>query len=374
MASLKLDQYQTLDEITHIIQRSGMFIGQRTRKPRTANFFSLETGQMTIREIEHPQAQQHLFLEVLGNAGDNAERSRDHKVEPGEIQVSMNEQWIVIQNAGMHIPVAQHPKDGKWIPEKIFGMLRSGSNFNDDDPNKSKTIGTNGYGVKLVNIFSKIFSIVCADPERKLIYQQTWANNMRQCSAPEIKDYNGPGFVRVSYQLDFSLFESTQFEPEAFGLYMANCAELACAKKIPVHFNNHLFKFKDLIDYSKLFFPITKKNAITHQFTSPEGSYEVCICDTPDKAITQSFVNGIITANGGAHVEAIYKNLVESISASLEKHLDGIKLTKRDVVNHVSVFISCQFAKPEWGSQTKDMLKGFGLEKGSHFKIEIPEK
>ena len=376
MASLNLEQYQIMDEIDHILKRPGILIGDIERTPRITNFFSVETNQMISKTIDHPQGQQHLFLEVLGNAGDNVERSRDHKVEAGDIHVAMNSNTMVVQNTGMFIPIVKYadPKIDKWLPETQFGMLRAGSNFNDKDPNKSKTIGANGYGVKLVNIFSKFFNIVCTDPERKLMYQQTWTNNMKQCSNPEITPYDGPAFVRVTYQLEFERFGSTCFEPDSIGIYMANCAELACAKKVAVHFNQHTFKFKDLVDYSKLFFPITKKNAVNYNFSSPEGSYEVCICDTPDKAIVQSFVNGIITREGGVHVEAIYKNLVDSISAELEKHLDGIKLTKRDVVNHVSVFIACNLANPKWGAQVKDSLKGLGLEKGSDFKIEIPEK
>lgn len=373
-AALKLEQYQTLDEITHIIQRSGMFIGQRSRGPRKTYLFDAAKGQMIKQEVDHPQAQQHLFLEVLGNAGDNAERSRDAKIEPGEIQVQMNEEWVIVQNTGMHIPIAQHPQDGKWVPEKIFGNLRSGSNFNDTDPNKSKTIGTNGYGVKLVNIFSKAFQVTCTDPERKLIYEQTWASNMRQCSAPSIKSYDGPAFTRVSYQLDFPLFDANKFEAAAFGLYMANAAQLACAKKVQVRFNNQVFSFKDLTDYAKLFFPITKKNAIIHSFKSPEGDYDICVCDTPDKSITQSFVNGIVTPNDGAHVDAVYHIVVDHLLSALEKHLDGAKLTKKDITNHVSVFISCGLPFPDWGAQTKDNLKKLSTQKGSKFKIEIPAK
>ena len=40
------------------------------------------------------------------------------------------------------------------------------------------TGGKNGYGAKLTNIFSKTFTVESVDRKAKLIYKQTWRDNM----------------------------------------------------------------------------------------------------------------------------------------------------------------------------------------------------
>jgi DNA topoisomerase-2 len=46
---------------------------------------------------------------------------------------------------GEGIPVVEHPENKLWIPDMIFGHLRSGSNFNDDDGSSDDLSGQNGF-------------------------------------------------------------------------------------------------------------------------------------------------------------------------------------------------------------------------------------
>ena len=55
-----------------------------------------------------------------------------------------------------------------------------------DDSEKRLTGGRHGYGAKLTNIFSKSFTIETSDSLRGLVYRQTWKNNMKDISDPEI--------------------------------------------------------------------------------------------------------------------------------------------------------------------------------------------
>jgi hypothetical protein len=54
-------------------------------------------------------------------------------------------------NDGNGIDIAQ--KDGIWIPELVFGHLRTSTNYNKDE--KKIVGGKNGFGFKLVLIWSK---------------------------------------------------------------------------------------------------------------------------------------------------------------------------------------------------------------------------
>ena len=71
----------------------------------------------------------------------------------------------------------------------IFGVLLSGSNYNDDEERLGG--GRNGYGAKLTNIFSTEFTLetVYVNPEtgEAKEYKQTWTDNMSKKGKPCIK-------------------------------------------------------------------------------------------------------------------------------------------------------------------------------------------
>jgi DNA topoisomerase-2 len=356
MTSLGVEQFQTLSEIQHILQRPDMYVGTIQRTQRESFCLTLdEKGKPRIRmcNIMHPEAQEQIFLEALGNAADNVWRSREEftpPLDPIRIEVLLDVMRLTVKNYGATIPVAQD-EQGHWIPHRVFSHLRTGSNFNDGK--KRLYIGKNGLGIKLSGIFSLVFSVECADPARGLLYKETWTNNMTQ-SQCEIVPYNGIGYTQVSYSPDFARFGASQFDEETFQLYAARCAEVAYTCQIPVIFNGQEFDLKNVFDYAGLFFPITKSNAIS--YTDPEGTYEICLVDSPGEAVCASFVNGIITKQGGVHVDAAYSVIVAKTVALLGKAAEGVSITKRDMVSHVSVFLNCRLNQPGFKSQAKEYL------------------
>ena len=64
----------------------------------------------------------------------------------------------------------KHKTENVYIPELIFAHLLTSSNY--DDTVKKVTGGRNGFGAKLANIFSKKFTIECADSKNKKMYKQ----------------------------------------------------------------------------------------------------------------------------------------------------------------------------------------------------------
>jgi DNA topoisomerase II len=71
--------------------------------------------------------------------------------------------WFItkIQNDGEGIPVQIHQEYNVYVPELIFGHLHTSDNY--DDTELRVTGGRNGYGAKLTNIFSTMFTVECAD-------------------------------------------------------------------------------------------------------------------------------------------------------------------------------------------------------------------
>jgi DNA gyrase/topoisomerase IV subunit B len=358
-ATQSVDAYSQLTEIEHVLKRPDMYINSLVRGPRIGKCLNPAEMKIVQKQINLSEGQEQVFVEIIGNAADNVWESREQNVDPGVIEVMVNEQWFIVKNYGLAIPVAQY-QNGDWIPRSIFGNLRSSSKYNDNK--KRYLIGKNGLGGKLVNVYSRAFSIECADSQRGLLYKQTWQNNMSVYNQPEITQYQGPGYTQVSVSLDFARFGVSGFDQEALEIYAGHCAAISYTCEVPVIFNGQRFEIKDLVGYANLFYTVNRNSAICYK--DPNGSYDLCIIDTPDTgeqgkvgAVCASFVNGIVTSNGGAHVDAAYKVVVKAIVDFLGKNAEGIRFTKADVANHISLFISCRIDKPEFTSQIKDSLK-----------------
>ena len=73
-------------------------------------FKSIRTENVTTGNIL-PEGVERLFLEIISNAGDNADRANRAGLSPGTIDVIMDKKTISIRNGGPPIPVEMHPKD-----------------------------------------------------------------------------------------------------------------------------------------------------------------------------------------------------------------------------------------------------------------------
>ena len=363
---ISADSYQSLTDIEHVLLRTDMYLGPIERTVRQAKRLKMtpEGLNVAMEDVLHSVAEEQTFKEIIGNAADNVLRSRKASVDPLQLEIEVSPQWVRVKNYGLHIPVEINQQTQKWAPDMIFGNLRSGSNFKDDE--ERMYIGKNGIGAKATNIFSLGFMVECADPARGLLYKQMWQRNMSVRGEPEIIQYSGIGYTQVSYSLDFARFGVEGFDQEALEIYGAHAVALSYVCQLPVYFNGQKIEVKSLSQYAEMFFPMTKSTSIS--YTDPNGAYDLCIIDTPDAGTAVSFVNGMITENHGVHVDAAYRVVVSSIIEFLGKRAEGVRITKADITNHVSVFISCRVNQPKFTSQIKDCLKS------PEPKISLPEK
>lgn len=353
--SLAPEAIQTLTQIQHILQRPDMYIGTCQRVQRESFCLTTVDNKPKIRNctIQHSEGMEQLYLEVIGNAADNIWRSLEEfnpPIDPVRIEVTMTQIHVTVKNYGANIAVAQD-EQGHWIPHKIFSYFMTGSNF--DDTKKRTYIGKNGLGGKLTNVYSTSFSVECADPARGLLYKETWVNNMSS-SQFSLEPYSGIGYTQVSYSPDFARFQMESFDIESVQLYVARAIEVAYTCKYPVIFNGVEYKMNTIFDYANMFFTVNKSNAIS--YADPNAGYEICLVDTPNEAVCVSFVNGIITRLGGVHVDEAHKIVVAKIISILDKHTEGVSITKRDIMPHVSVFLNCRLNQPGFKNQAKEYL------------------
>ena len=118
-----------------------------------------------------------------------------------EITVNKETGRITMFNDGNGIDVEKHPETKLWIPEMIFGHLRTSTNYNKKE--KKVVGGKNGFGFKLVLIYAKEGTIETYDHIRKKKYTQNFSDNLSVIEDPVIRKLPGkkntPYTKAVSY-------------------------------------------------------------------------------------------------------------------------------------------------------------------------------
>ena len=398
--------YQNLSDVDHVFAIPDTYIGSTDPEERVEVLLDFQATPMKLlhSKINLSRGIERLFLEIVSNAGDNADASRRMGVNPGSIDVVMDKQWIKVRNGGESIPIEKHKTfTDKYIPDIIFGQLRSSSNY--DTSVIRMGCGRNGFGAKLTNIFSDVFVVKIGDPKNKLEYTGVWREHMKEGPVVNIAPYKEKdGYVEVAWQLDFERFGLTEYPTEAFHLFARYVADFSLTCKIPVSFNGIAMNFANIKDYAKLYWDETACESAVHHcewpgFTKekpngilPDGLklqtlqkqvsqalkaehipvIEMMILDTPDEGICLSFVNGLLTIDGGVHTNEAYSSIsshvIEIVNSALNSQKKGKKakskdeeitipkLKNDDVKTHVSIILNCRLPDPKYTSQSKTKL------------------
>ena len=380
MAGKTAKDFDLFSQAEQILIRPDNIIGVSQKTVENYWFFDLVNLKMTYGSMEFTPGCIHLFNEILANALDNADDSRLNGVNPGFIQIEMDNKTVSVLNYGLPIPVEVHPQHKIWIPDMIFGHLNSSSHYKDDG---GKTIGTNGWGAKAVNLMSYNFTIVIHDSIRHKRYQQSWHTNMKVRDEPVISDYPGDiSSTQVIYDVDFPRFGLSDPVDGVGGyssLVISHLAQIAAnasfTAKVPVIFNGVTLNYPDIVSYAKLYIEnITPENSFTYiqPGSNPNENpvVEVLIIDTEVEKFDVSFANHSYTSNGGIHLDAVVKSFGESaiqvfnsVYSESKKNEDKNKrplLKPSDVEKNVTIFVNVRVNVPPFRlhPQIKTKLAG----------------
>lgn len=371
-----VDDFKSYTDIEHVRQRPDMWIGsiQNTTEERwvieteNENFPTAEKS-----EIQYNPGLEQCILELITNATDHAarcevERVKDSKITPvTQIKVSMDDESICIWNDGQGIPIKIEKKSGLYIPEMIFGNLRTSSNYDDD---KKKTWGgKNGIGAKAANIFSTKFVIEVQTNGKN--YKQVFSNGMTKRKDPVIKDKKSKDYVKINYFPDFEAFGMKDFQSNLTRVLVEKrCydASAATGKSVGIWFNKKKIPVKDFSDYMKLYIGNEKKVVYNH----PNGRWEVGFAVCPYEEPTQiSFVNAVCTDEGGSHVNHVLNPVLDSITAALQSKAKDVTIRKQYIRDNVIIFIKALIENPSFNSQLKRKLDTKVSDFGS--RCDIPD-
>ena len=358
------DKYQKKTDIEHILDAPDTYIGQIDEDDvKSWVLHNTDNGKdrMSYKEFKWIPGLFKLFDEGIVNCRDHFVRlsqlllNGDKKTLPVtniEIEVS-DEGVITMYNNGNGIDVEKHPDHDLWIPEMIFGHLRTSTNY--DKSEKKITGGKNGFGFKLVLIYSLWGEIETIDHIRKKKYCQRFENNLNTICKPKITKNSQKPYTKITFMPDYERFGIEKLTPSMFELFKKRTWDIAAVtdKTVKVKFNKELLPVRTFEQYINLY--IGNKQETTRAYENKKR-WEICVCVSKLQEFTQiSFVNGINTGKGGKHVDYIVNQIVKKISALIYKK-KKINVKPSSIKEQLMVFVKCEIENPSFDSQTKDFM------------------
>jgi DNA topoisomerase-2 len=357
------NKYQQKTDKQHILDNPDTYIGSVENVLSDMWIYDDASKSILLKSIEYNPGLYKLFDEGIVNARDHVIRMIQSTAENKKLVTNisteiMDDGTIVITNDGNGIDVAKHPENNLWIPEMIFGHLRTSTNYNKDE--KRIVGGKNGFGFKLVLIWSTFGSIETLDHTRGLKYYQEFHKNLDVISAPKItKSSSSKPYTKVTFRPDYARYGLTGIAPDMKSLLIKRIYDIAAvsdhsAKKIKVEYNGAPVPIKNFQQYIDLY--IGEKDTCKRVYEAYGEHWEYAVALSPTHEFSQvSFVNGICTFKGGKHVDYILSQIIRKLCDYIEKK-KKVKVNPTTIKEQLILFLRCNIENPSFDSQTKDFM------------------
>ena len=392
-----LGKYQKMTDREHILKKPDTYIG--TIEPTDTMEYVMDVAPaaaldataataapalLTRRNITYIPGLYKLFDEGMVNMRDHVVRQAqavaDGKpdalpVTTLEVEIDPIDGTIHMTNDGNGIDVAQHPEHKLWIPEMIFGHLRTSTNY--DENKKEKIVGgKNGFGFKLVLIWSVWGRVETVDHVRGLKYIQEFRNNLSEIAPPVITKSKVKPYTRVSFRPDYARFglAGNNLTADMAALFLKRTYDIAAVtdKTVKVKYNGALIPVRHFQQYVDLYIGAKgggEGGSVKRIYETPDPRWEYVVClTTTDEFAHISFVNGIYTPRGGKHVEYITNQIVRKL-AELIKKKKKVDVKPNTIKEQLMLFLRCDIENPSFSSQTKDELGTAVANFGSSCKV-----
>jgi DNA gyrase/topoisomerase IV subunit B len=356
-----LSKYQKLTDKEHILKKPDTYIGSIENTDHEDYIFN--DDKIVSKEFQYIPGLYKLFDEGIVNCRDHVIRQAqavkdnlENALPVTNIEITVDEDGTIhMYNDGNGIDVAEHPEYKIWIPEMIFGHLRTSTNY--DEQKKEKIVGgKNGFGFKLVLIWSTWGKVETVDHVRGLKYIQEFKNNLNEISKPSITKCKTKPYTRVSFKPDYKRLGIQGLTADMLSLFKKRAYDVSAItdKTIKVKFNGQLLPCKNFEQYIDLY--VGSKTDVKRVYELANDRWEYAVCLAPKDEFQQvSFVNGICTSKGGKHVEYIMNQIIRKLCAyiKLKKKVD---VKPNTIKEQLMLFLRCDIENPSFNSQTKDEL------------------
>ena len=354
MTSLQ-QTYQKKTDKEHVLDNPDTYIGSvELVKNKDWTLHTLENN-FQLTDHDYIPGLYKLFDECVVNARDHVIRCQTKETPVTYIHISIDEHGVItVSNDGEGIDIVEHPEYKIFIPEMIFGHLRTSTNY--DKTEKKIVGGKNGFGVKLVFIWSEWGIIETVDNKRKLKYEQRFTNNLDNIEKPKITKCNKKSYTKITFKPDYKRLGISGLTPDMKSLLFRRVYDIAAVtpKKTKVKLNNCLVDVKDFQQYVSMY--IGNKSVKPRVYEQMGDRWEYCVTITPVEEFAHiSFVNGIYTNKGGRHVEYLMNQIVKKLLMYIKKK-KKVDVKASTIKEQIMIFVNSVIENPSFDSQTKDYM------------------
>ena len=350
----KVEQiYRKLSEVEHVLLRPARYLGTTASAP-TRTYY-VENDKVVWGEVTYSPAFVKLFDEIISNSADFSKTPEGKHLNKIDVVIDQVTGLISVQDNG-GIPVVKHKEYSQYIPDMIFGELRSGSNF--DDEADSTSTGQNGEGSTLTNIFSKAFTVDTADGKNRFLC--TYHDNMTHKDKPEVTK-SKKSYTKITYLPDYERLAIT-LDDEHYKMLVRRTYEIAATNThIAVTLNDKPIKFKSFKDYAAMFSD-SKVDFGTDRF-------QVSVFHSKDGFQQLSFINSTNVRQGGTHVDYVMNQIVGGIREHVKKKTKQ-DVKPSDIRSHFFLLVNATLNNPRYGEQTKENLTTAPKDYGTTLEVD----
>lgn len=364
--------YQKLSPREHVLLRPDTYIGT-TRSSNVNRYICNDSFKIVQENVSFCPGLLQLFLEILNNARDRT--VVQNEIRCSRIEVNYNPDVpfeFSIMNNGDSILVERHPTENIFNPELIFGHLLTSSNY--DDSVRRIVGGRNGFGAKLANIYSSLFTVEVADHRTAKNYTQTWTDNMSVCNEPvvtQLKKIARP-YTKITFRFDTTRFPELGSFQDFLKIARKAVVDVAAtvSSNVTVLFQGNEVNCSNLTGYLNLF---PELDTVTEKIIANVNERWKVAVVVKDGGESFTFVNGMWTTQGGTHENHVITQIVDHVSRTLlsrakgnDKQLvENARGLQRIIREKFWFFVDACIENPEFTSQTKECLKSPVREFGS---------
>ena len=335
------DEIQILEGLEAVRKRPGMYIGSTSSR-----------------------GLHHLVYEIVDNAVDEALAGFCDTIY---VTINKDNSVTVIDN-GRGIPVGINHKAGLPAVEVVFTVLHAGGKFGGGGYKVSG--GLHGVGASVVNALSTWLTVEVYKDGK--IYGQSYKRGKADDAVKVIGecDENLHG-TKVHFLPDAEIFEETVYDYDTLKQRLRETAFLTKGLKITIKdvrensHHNHVFHYeggiKEFVEYLN-----RGKEALYDEVIYCEGKQngvyvEVALQHNDSfNDSTFSFVNNVITPEGGTHLAGFRNALTKTFNSyAREKKIlkdSDPALTGDDIREGLTAIISIKIEEPQFEGQTKQKL------------------
>ena len=368
-----LNKYQKKSDREHILDNPDTYIGSVELIDSNEFILSEDKNSIIKKTIQINPGLYKLFDEGIVNCRDHVIRMQQQIKEGKEniqsvsyIDVGISDDGtITMINDGNGIDVAEHPEYKIWIPEMIFGHLRTSTNYNKEE--KKIIGGKNGFGFKLVLIWSTWGRIETVDHTRGLKYVQEFKDNLLTIEKPTITKCKNKPYTKIEFKPDYKRLQLKEgITPDIYNLLMRRIYDIGAVtdQSVKVKLNSNQIPIKNFQQYVK---KIVGSNDLKYECSNDRWEYAIALA--PDGEFTQiSFCNGIYTSKGGKHVEYIMNQIVKKLTQYI-KEKKKVDVKPSAIKEQLFLFLRCDIENPNYDSQSKEFLNTPSSKFGSNCNI-----